>query len=90
MSGRYETLSPVDHVTRVSDLQDRNRPFAKPNVYRRSQEARENTNAYLAAMEQKAAKGDVEPPTKEQRNRAIKAAVVILLSVAIIVAVWIF
>ena len=81
-------------VTRVEDLKAyhnrHNGLGAKPNVYRRSQEARENTNAYLAAMEQKAAKGDVEPPTKEQRNRAIEAAIVILLSVALIVAVWIF
>ena len=52
MSGRHETLTQPDRVLRVEDVR-RNGSRARPNVYKRSLEARENTNAYLAEMERK-------------------------------------
>ena len=77
-------------VTRVEDLKAyrgrRNGMGSKPNVYKRSFEARQTTQAYLDAVMQQAATGESEPPPDAIRNRALDAAIVILLGVAIIVA----
>lgn len=63
---------------------------SKPNVYRRSLEARNNTNAYLAAMERKAAGVDesIEEQDRTHRMQVYKAlliglAVLVLVAVAV-------
>ena len=53
---------------------------AKPNVYKRSLEARENTNAYLAEVERKAA--GLDEPTSQRTERLatyLTAGIVIAL-----------
>lgn len=58
---------------------------AKPNVYRRSYEARETTDSFLLA----AAGRDLEAEEREaKRNRAYKQAAIILLGVALCVGLW--
>ena len=60
-------------VTRIEDLkQRRNGMGARPNVYKRSLEARENTNAYLAEVERKAAGVDVDGAIAAENKRTAK------------------
>lgn len=60
---------------------------AKPNVYRRSLEARNNTDAFLLA----AAGVDHDAEERQaKRNRAYKQAALILAAVGLIVAGWVF
>ena len=75
-------------VTRIEDLkQRRNGMGARPNVYKRSLEARENTNAYLADMERKAGGIDAEDErTAKQLYRAVGYALLILFGVGLAVA----
>ena len=57
----------MGQVLRVDELRKRtprNGYAARPNVYRRSLEARENTNAYLAEVQRKAAGIDELVPYK--------------------------
>ena len=60
---------------------------AKPNVYKRSLEARENTNAYLAEVERKAAGVD-EPVPREIKMKVYELALGILFAVAVVVGLW--
>ena len=75
-------------VLQVDDLPRRNFIGTKPNVYRRSMEARNFTNAYLAEVERKAA-GIEEPVPAPIKRRVFKVAVVILLGVALCVGLWV-
>ena len=68
-------------VTRIEDLkQRRNGLGARPNVYKRSVEARENTNAYLADMERRA--GGIDVDDKRNYSERIRAAGYALLILA--------
>lgn len=58
---------------------------ARPNVYKRSLEARDFTNAYLAEVERKAAGVD-EPTPTPLRNRVWLLAAVILFGMGLSVA----
>ena len=60
---------------------------ARPNVYKRSLEARRNTNAYLAEVERKAALGD-EPLPREIKMKVYELALGILFAVAVVVGLW--
>ena len=75
-------------VTRIENLkQRRNGMGARPNVYKRSLEARENTNAYLADMERKAGGIDAEDErTAKDLYRAAGYALLILAGVGVAVA----
>ena len=72
-------------VTRIEDLkQRRNGLGARPNVYKRSVEARENTNAYLADMERRAGGIDVDDErTYSERIRAAGYALLILAGIGL-------
>lgn len=60
---------------------------AKPNVYRRSYEARQTTDAFLLA----AAGVDMDAEERTaKRNLAWKQAGVVLAAIGLIIAVWIF
>ena len=74
-------------VTRIEDLkQRRNGLGARPNVYKRSVEARENTNAYLADMERRAGGIDVDDKrTYSERIRAAGYALLILAGIGVAV-----
>ena len=61
---------------------------ARPNVYKRSLEARRNTNAYLAEVERKAAGVD-EPVPVQLKRRAWLIAAIILLAVSLCVGLWV-
>ena len=61
---------------------------ARPNVYKRSLEARRNTNAYLAEVERKAAGVD-EPVPVQLKRRAWSIAAIILLAVSLCVGLWV-
>ena len=61
---------------------------ARPNVYRRSLEARTNTNAYLAEVERRAAGVD-EPVPVQLKRRAWSIAAIILLAVILCVGLWV-
>ena len=81
----------MGHVLKVDELKmrhPRNGRMARPNVYRRSQEARENTNAYLAEVERKAAGVD-EPVPVQLKRRAWLIAAIILLAVSLCVGLWV-
>ena len=84
MSGRFESLTDVDHVTLVDTVDSlksrRNGMGAKPNVYKRSLEARDFTNAYLAEVERKAA--GLDEPARQRSERLatyLTAGIVIAL-----------
>ena len=79
-------------VTRIEDLkQRRNGMGARPNVYKRSLEARENTNAYLADMERKAGGIDAEDErTYRELIRAAGYALLILCGISVAVGMVIF
>ena len=74
-------------VLQVDDLPRRNFIGTKPNVYRRSLEARTTTNAYLAEVERKAALGD-EPLPREIKMKVYELALGILFAVAVVVGLW--
>ena len=74
-------------VTRIEDLkQRRNGMGARPNVYKRSLEARENTNAYLADMERRAGGIDSDDErTAKDPYRAAGYALLILCGISVAV-----
>ena len=79
----------MGQVLRVDELRQqtripRNGLGARPNVYRRS-EARDHTNAYLAAVERQAAGMD-EPVSRRQLMKVWQAALIVLALVALAVA----
>ena len=81
----------MGQVLRVDDLkqrQPRNGKMARPNIYRRSLEARTNTNAYLAEVERKAAGVDEPVPTK-LKLRVWHVAAMVLAGVALCVGLWV-
>ena len=61
---------------------------ARPNVYKRSQEAREMTNAYLAEVERKAA-GIEEPVPVQMKIKVWQIAAATLAAVGIVVGAFI-
>ena len=61
---------------------------ARPNVYRRSLEARDFTNAYLAEVERKVAGTDEPVPTK-LKLRVWHVAAMVLLAVSLCVGLWV-
>lgn len=82
-----QTIKQLHHGYRFLNPQTGRQP--KPNVYKRSLEARDNTNAYLMEMERKAAGMD-EPEVQDKANsmRLYKAltigfAVLLLVAVAV-------
>lgn len=83
---------PIGEITRIEDLRAshdrRNGRGARPNVYKRSLEARETTNAYLAEVERKAAGVD-EPVPPAIKRRVWHLAVGVLLAVGLLVAAWV-
>lgn len=68
----------MSQVLKVDDLKRRNFMGTKPNVYKRSLEVREFTNAYLAEMQRQAA--GIEEPV--HRKMKIKVWLVALLTLA--------
>ena len=74
-------------VTRIEDLkQRRNGMGARPNVYKRSFEARDFTNAYLASVERQAAGIDADDErTAKDLYRAAGYALLILAGIVVAV-----
>ena len=60
---------------------------ARPNVYKRSLEARRTTDAYLEGAFRKAAGVEEEPPV--QWHYPVQIGVSVLLAVAIAVGMWV-
>ena len=73
---------------RILFAEPRNGIGARPNVYRRSLEARQTTNAYLAEVERRAAGLD-EPPTKGQVMKVWHLALIVLGVIALCVGLWV-
>ena len=81
----------MPYVLKVDDLkmrQPRNGKMARPNVYQRSLEARNFTNAYLAEVERKAAGVD-EPVPYKLKLKVWHLAALVLAAVAIAVGMWV-
>ena len=78
----------MGQVLKVEDLKRRNGKQARPNVYKRSLEARDSTNAYLAEMERKAA-GIEEPVPVQMKIKVWQIAAATLAAVGIVVGAFI-
>ena len=77
----------MGQILRVDELRKqtpRNGYMARPNVYKRSQEARDFTNAYLAEVQRKAA-GTDEPVPYKMKVKVWHVAAATLAAVAIAV-----
>ena len=77
----------MGQVLKVEDLKRRNGKQARPNVYKRSLEARDSTNAYLAEMERKAA-GIEEPVPYQLKLKVWHLAAMVLAAVSLCVGLW--
>ena len=80
----------MGQILKVEELKQRhprNGKMARPNVYKRSLEARENTNAYLAEVERKAAGVD-EPVPYQLKLRVWHVAVGVLALVSMCVGLY--
>ena len=74
----------MPQVLKVDDLKRRNFMGTKPNVYKRSLEARDFTNAYLAEVQRKAAGLD-EPVPYSLKLKVWHVALITLAAVGIAV-----
>ena len=77
----------MGQVLKVDELKRRNGLGARPNVYKRSLEAHDFTNAYLAEMERKAA-GIEEPVPYQLKLKVWHLAAMVLAAVSLCVGLW--